>query len=128
MKHSQLKFTILFALILICGDIIKIPLIHHNNTHDDIAIGQLIGSDLPEKKCMHLEFRKSNSKPEIQGEINEPIVISYTYSNHSEIRFINLSILQKIVCSKEDYSLSSAYYLFISQTFCISTLINLLRI
>lgn len=128
MKLLSLKYLILFTVLLFPREINKIHFSHNKNEKGEITNSQLIVSESPEKNCLNLELRKSKSRATNQGEKVEPIVISSTYSNHSEIRFINLSILQKMVFSKENYSLSSPYYLFISQTFCISTLINILRI
>ena len=128
MKLLSLKYFILFAVLLFPREINKFHFSHNKNDKGKITNSQLIVSQSPEKNCLNLELRKSKSKPINQGEKVEPIVINSTYSNHSEIRFINLSILQKMVFSKENYSLSSPYYSLISQTFCISTFINILRI
>jgi len=128
MKLLSLKYLIIFALLLFPGEINKDCLSHIKNELSEITGSQLIINDSPEKDCLNLELRKNKSRPTNQGEKVEPIVINSTYSNHSEIRFINLSILQKMVFSKENYSLSSPYYSLISQTFCISTFINILRI
>ena len=128
MKLLSLKYLILFAVLLFPREINRIHFNHNKNGKGEIADSQLIVNDSSEKNCLSLELRKSKSRPTNQGEKVEPIVISSTCSNHSEIRFINLSIIQKMVFSKENYSLSSPYSLFISQTFCISTLINILRI
>jgi hypothetical protein len=128
MKLLSLKYLILFAILLFPGEINRIHFSHNKNGKSEIASSQLIVNDSSQKNCLSLELRESKSRPTNQGEKVEPIVISSTCSNHSEIRFINLSVLQKMMFSKEAYSLSSPYYFLISQTVRISTLINILRI
>ena len=128
MKLLSLKYLILFAVLLFPREINRIHFNHNKNGKGEIADSQLIVNDSSEKNCLSLELRKSKSRPTNQGEKVEPIVISSTCSNHSEIRFINLSVPQKMIFSKETYSLSSPYYFLISQTVRISTLINILRI
>ncbi len=128
MKRLPLKYLILFAVLFFPGEISSIHFSHERNEKGEFTNNQLIPSVSPEKNCLNLELGKSNSRPINQGEKVEPIIISSTYSDQSEIRFINLSVLRKLVFSKRDYSISSPYYLLISQTFCTSTLINILRI
>lgn len=128
MKHLPLKYLILFTVLIFLGGIPKINMGHHKNEKLKITNNKLIGSESPEKNCLSLVLRNNKSRPTNQGEKVEPIVLNSTYSNQTEIRLLNLSILQKMVFSKENYFLGSLYCHLIAQTFFISALIIILRI
>jgi hypothetical protein len=128
MKLLSLKYLMLFTILLFSRESNKLLLSHDKNELSEITNSQLSVNQSPEKHCLNLEFKNSRSRPTNQGQKVETIVISCIGSNYSKIKSINLSILQKKVFSKKNHFLSSPYYLLISQTFHISTLINILRI
>jgi hypothetical protein len=128
MKILSLKYLMLFTILLFPREVSEDHLSQVNYELSEITNSQLIDNESPEKNCLNLEVRENKSRPTNQGEKAETIVLNCSNSNYSKIRSINLFILQKIAFSKKNHSLSSSYYLLISQTFHISTLINILRI
>jgi len=128
MKLQSLKYLMLMTILLFPGEINKDHLYHVKNDSNKITNSRLVVNESQEKDCLSLELRKSKSRPTNQDEKVETTVIDCSGSNNSETRFINLFIIQKIAFSKGDYSLSSPYYLLISQAFHIGTFIKILRI
>jgi hypothetical protein len=128
MKLQSLKYLILITIFLSQGEINKNHFYYVKNDLNKITNSRPVINESQKKDCLNLELRKSKSRPTNQDEKVETTVIDCSGSNNSESRFINLLIIQKIVFSERDYSLSSPYYLLISQTFHISTFIRILRI
>jgi len=128
MKLQSLKYLILFIMLLFPREINNDHLYPVNNDLTKITISRHVVNESQKKDCLNLELRKSKSRPTNQDIKVETTVIDCSGSNYSKTRFIKLFIIQKIASSKRDYSLSSPYYLLISQTFHISTFIRILRI
>jgi hypothetical protein len=128
MKLLPLKYLTVFVILLFSLEISKGQLSHGNKELGEIALSQCSENESPEKNCLNLELRESESRPVNQGEKVETIVITCPVSKYSEVRLINLFTLQKIVFSKKNYSFISHYYLLVSTTLQISPLVNFLRI
>jgi len=128
MKLLPLKYLTVFIILLFSLEISKGQLSHGNKELGEITLSQYSGHESPQKNCLNLELKESESRPANQGEKVETIVITSPVSKYSEVRFFNLFTLQKIVFSKKNYSLISHFYLLISKTLQISPLVNILRI
>jgi hypothetical protein len=128
MKLLPLKYLTVFIILLLSFEISKGQLSHGNNELGEMTLSQYSGNESPEKNCLNLELKESESRPTNHGEKVNTIVIICPVANCSEVRLINLFTLQKIVFSKKNYSLISHYYLLISKTLQISPLVNILRI
>jgi hypothetical protein len=128
MKLLSLKFLTVIIVLLFSLEISKGQSNHCNKESSEIILSQDSENGSTEKNCLNLELKESKSRPTNHGEKVETIVITCSVSKYSEVRLLNLLILQKLVLLKKNYSLISHSYLLISKTLHISTLVNILRI
>ena len=128
MKLLPLKYLTVFIILLFSLEISKGQLNHSNKELGEITLSQYSINESPKKNCLNLELKESESTPINQGEKVDTTVITCPLSKYSEVRFINLFTLQKIVFSRMNYFLISHYYLLISKILQISPLVNILRI
>ena len=128
MKILQLRYVTVFIILLFSLQISKGQLSHGNKELGVIILKQGSENGSTGNNCLNLELKESNSRPTNHGEKVETIVITCSVSKYSEVRLLNLLTLQKLVLLKKNYALISHYYLLISETLHISTLVNILRI
>jgi len=128
MKLLQLKFLTLFLILLFIHEI-SLDQSNHGITESiEITPSQCSVNESQERNCLNLELKESKSRPTIQGEKVEPLVITNPFTNYSKVRLLDLFTLQKIAFSRKSFTLISHFCLLISKTLQISPLVNVFRI
>jgi hypothetical protein len=128
MELLSVKYLTLIIGLLLSLEINKGQLSQGYEELVEISLSQDSKNESPERNCQNLELKESKSIPNSQGEKVETIVLSCPLSKHSEVRLFNASIIQKILLSKKDFSLTAHYFQLISKTLKINPVVNILRI
>jgi hypothetical protein len=128
MKLLPLKCLTVFIILLFSIEPSQGQLILGNKESGEITLSQLSKDESPKNDYLNLELRENESRPTNHGEKVKTIVVPCPASNCSGVRIINLFTIQRIICSKKNYSMISHYYLLLSKTLHISPLVNILQI